>query len=109
MSDEKLREALINDFTDLYVKEFTTNWKGERLVRETEIKVMDLKHTVALIKADRKELAERIFKELESKSHQWQANTLNRQIDGLPDYTVRTIELKETDWQNLKSSFLMEK
>ena len=49
MDKDKLREALKKDFHKLYVKEFTTNWKEERFVREVEIDVMSLDNLLALI------------------------------------------------------------
>lgn len=48
--DKKLREALKADFDNLYVKEFTTDWKNQRLFRNIEIGIMDLKNTLKLIK-----------------------------------------------------------
>ena len=39
---KKIKDALKKDFHKLYVKEFTTTWELERLVRDTEIDVMSL-------------------------------------------------------------------
>jgi len=47
LSDEKLREALMRDFRKLYVKEFTTDWEAQRLVREVELSVMSLENLKA--------------------------------------------------------------
>lgn len=41
-TETKLKEALKKDFQKLYVKQFTTNWEAQRLIRETEIDVMSL-------------------------------------------------------------------
>ena len=49
MDKDKLREALKKDFHKLYVKEFTTDWSIQRLVRDTEIDVMRLDNLLALI------------------------------------------------------------
>jgi hypothetical protein len=38
--DERIKAALKADFNKLYVKEFTTDWKTQRLVRGLEIDVM---------------------------------------------------------------------
>lgn len=43
--DIKLVRALQADFKALYVKEFTTNWRAERLIRNLELGVMQLKNT----------------------------------------------------------------
>ncbi len=49
MSQEEIREALKRDFRKLYVKEFTTSWEIERVIRETEIDVMSLDNLEALL------------------------------------------------------------
>lgn len=41
-----IRKGLIKDFNALYVKEYTTTWEIERLVRETEIGIMSLDNTM---------------------------------------------------------------
>ena len=53
--DVDLKEALKKDFRKLYVKEFSTQWEAERLVREVEIDIMDLSNTLALIDDLRKQ------------------------------------------------------
>jgi hypothetical protein len=47
---EKLRVALIKDFENLYVQEFTSDWRAQRLIRNLEIGVMSFEHTVKLLK-----------------------------------------------------------
>jgi nicotinic acid phosphoribosyltransferase len=48
----KLREGLIKDFNELYVKEFTTEWKMERFCRKSEINLMSFDNTIkALLSA----------------------------------------------------------
>ena len=43
---QKLKEGMIKDFNDLYVKEFTTEWKLERWCRKTEINLMTVDNSV---------------------------------------------------------------
>lgn len=38
----ELRKALLRDFKKLYVRQFSTDWKQQRLIRELEIEVMGL-------------------------------------------------------------------
>lgn len=45
----KLKQALKDDFKKLYQPQFTTTWEAERLVRETEIDVMELQAIEAYI------------------------------------------------------------
>ena len=45
---EQLKAALIKDFDALYVKEFTTGWKVERIIRSAEIAVMQLPNTMKI-------------------------------------------------------------
>lgn len=45
----EIKEALKKDFRNLYVKDFTTDWEAQRLVRETEIDVMSFKNLDTLI------------------------------------------------------------
>jgi len=44
--ESRLREGLIKDFNKLYVKEYTTMWEIERVVRETEIDIMTFDNTI---------------------------------------------------------------
>lgn len=43
--DIKLVRALQKDFEELYVKEFTTAWKENRLIRNIELGIMRLDNT----------------------------------------------------------------
>jgi hypothetical protein len=45
----KLREALKKDFKELYVKEYTTGWKEQRFLRNTELNIMSLENTIKYI------------------------------------------------------------
>jgi hypothetical protein len=47
--EKKLKEALIKDFNALYVKGFTFDWQAQRLIRSTEINVMQLPNTLKLL------------------------------------------------------------
>jgi len=44
--ESRIREGLIKDFNKLYVKEYTTTWEIERVVRETEIDIMSFDNTI---------------------------------------------------------------
>lgn len=59
MTDNELREAIkkaINkDFKELYVKEFTTDWKAQRLVRSLEVGVHTFSNIEKLIQAREKQ------------------------------------------------------
>jgi hypothetical protein len=47
--DEKdVKKALKKDFKNLYVQEFTTDWKAQRLLRVMEIDIMSLENTMKL-------------------------------------------------------------
>lgn len=48
--DIKLVRALQADFKRLYVKEFTSDWQAQRLVRNLELGVMELPNTETLIR-----------------------------------------------------------
>ena len=49
MNVDVLRTALIKDFNNLYVKEFTTDWKFQRMMRSIEINLMKLENTLNLL------------------------------------------------------------
>ena len=46
---EQLRKALIKDFNNLYVKEFTTDSQIQRVIRQVEINIMPLDNVMKLI------------------------------------------------------------
>lgn len=48
MSDTKLRQAIIKDFKELLVEEFTTDWKSQRFLIEMYLSVMSLDNTMKL-------------------------------------------------------------
>ena len=50
MNEDKLRQAILKDFKELLVPEFTTNWKAERFFIEMYLSVMSLDNTMKLIK-----------------------------------------------------------
>lgn len=45
----KIKQALINDFNNLYQKEYCTDYKEKRLVRGIEIEIMELNNLIAII------------------------------------------------------------
>lgn len=49
---DKLKKALIKDFEELHVKEFSTTWKLERMVRNVEINMMSFDNLRRLISAE---------------------------------------------------------
>lgn len=49
MTLAQFRVALIQDFNYLYVREFTTDYKIQRLIRRLEINVMDFPSVMNLI------------------------------------------------------------
>lgn len=60
----ELRTALIDDFVELYQPRFTTDYQSQRLVRSTEIEIMRLESTKALILAQRQEAVREFAKGL---------------------------------------------
>lgn len=48
--EDKLRQALLKDFKELLVDEFTANWKAERFLIEMYLSVMSLDNTMKFIK-----------------------------------------------------------
>jgi len=45
----RIREGLIKDYNKLYVKEYTTTWREERIVRKVEIDIMSFENTIESI------------------------------------------------------------
>lgn len=56
---EQIEQALQKDFNNLLVKEFTTDWKIQRLKIGLDIEVMDFDNLMQLIKEDREKFTER--------------------------------------------------
>lgn len=50
MNEDKLRQAILKDFKELLVDEFTTNWKAERFLIGMYLSVMSLDNTMKFIK-----------------------------------------------------------
>lgn len=48
MSDTKLRQAILKDFKELLVEEFTTDWKSQIFLIEMYLSVMSLDNTMKL-------------------------------------------------------------
>ena len=64
----KLKQALVKDYNNLYQKGFTSSWREQRFIRKIEISIMDFnnlrkynKHKIGLL---RQYLNERTSKEL---------------------------------------------
>jgi len=68
-----IRTAISKDFETIYVKEFTTNWKIERLSRNLEIGVMDFDAIQSLIRTEKlkllAEVRERVVGENQHSEH----------------------------------------
>jgi hypothetical protein len=86
-----LKEALIKDFKQLLQKEFTTDWKIQRMVRELEIGVMSLDNTEALINQKEKELLGKVEKAIGE-------NEYTIDPEGMPEYLAN--ELVEIEVRN---------
>jgi hypothetical protein len=50
VNEDIVKKAILQDFKELLVKEFTTNWKAERFFIEMCLSVMSLDNTMKLIK-----------------------------------------------------------
>lgn len=48
LTREELRQAIRKDFHELLVKEFTADWKIQRLLHDLELDVMDFDNTMQL-------------------------------------------------------------
>ena len=53
LTEKQIREALKQDFRELYVKEYSTTWEVERMVRGIEIDIMPLKNLMKLLNENR--------------------------------------------------------
>lgn len=49
VTEKQIKEALKEDFNELYVKEFSTAWELERIVRGIEIDIMPFKNLMKLV------------------------------------------------------------
>ena len=61
----KLVEALRKDYKQLYVKEYTTGWREQRLMRNTELEIMSLKNTEEYIEKELDKAREDVLIELQ--------------------------------------------
>ena len=50
MSEDELRQAILKDFKELLVKEFTADFEAKRFLIEMYLSVMSLDNTMKLIK-----------------------------------------------------------
>ena len=54
--EEQIKEAIRKDFHKLYVKQFTTDWREQRFLRDIEIGVMSFDNLTNLLTQQREEL-----------------------------------------------------
>lgn len=47
---DDVKDAIRKDFHDLYKKEYSTNYKAERMLRDIEIGIMDFENLMELIR-----------------------------------------------------------
>lgn len=87
MSDTKLRQALIKDFKELLVEEFTTDWKAQRFLIEMYLSVMNLDNTMKLFNKLNEE-----NKELKNTINEYAEEELQRQEDEMMDYLIKEEE-----------------
>ena len=87
MSDTKLRQALIKDFKELLVEEFTTDWKAQRFLIEMYLSVMSLDNTIELFNKLNEE-----NKKLRNTINEYAEEELQRQEDEMMDYLIREEE-----------------
>jgi hypothetical protein len=79
---EQIEQALQKDFNNLLVKEFTTDWKIQRLKIGLDIEVMDFDNLMQLIKEDR----ERAVREarIDELKQLWNSTQSDIVPDGIP-------------------------
>jgi len=49
VTEKQIKDALKKDFNELYVKEYSTAWEIERMVRGIEIDLMPFKNLMKLV------------------------------------------------------------
>jgi hypothetical protein len=49
VTEKQIKGALKKDFNELYVKEYSTAWEVERMVRGIEIDLMSFKNLMGLV------------------------------------------------------------
>jgi hypothetical protein len=87
MSDTKLRQAILKDFKELLVEEFTTDWKAQRFLIEMYLSVMSLDNTIELFNKLNEE-----NKELRNTINEYAEEELQRQEDEMMDYLIKEEE-----------------
>ena len=87
MSDTKLRQAILKDFKELLVEEFTTDWKAQRFLIEMYLSVMSLDNTMKLFSKLNEE-----NKELRNTINEYAEEELQRQEDEMMDYLIKEEE-----------------
>lgn len=87
MSDTKLRQAILKDFKELLVEEFTTDWKSQRFLIEMYLSVMSLDNTIELFNQLNEE-----NKKLRNTINEYAEEELQRQEDEMMDYLIKEEE-----------------
>ena len=87
MSDTKLRQAILKDFKELLVEEFTTDWKSQRFLIEMYLSVMSLDNTIELFNKLNEE-----NKKLRNTINEYAEEELQRQEDEMMDYLIKEEE-----------------
>ena len=87
MSDTKLRQAILKDFKELLVEEFTTDWKSQRFLIEMYLSVMSLDNTMKLFNKLNEE-----NKKLRNTINEYAEEELQRQEDEMMDYLIKEEE-----------------
>ena len=87
MSDTKLRQAILKDFKELLVEEFTTDWKSQRFLIEMYLSVMSLDNTMKLFNKLNEE-----NKKLRNTINEYAEEELQRQEDEMIDYLIKEEE-----------------
>lgn len=99
--NEELREALKKDYRVLYVKQFTTDWEAQRLIRELEIDIMSLENLQSLIQteiAEAERRASEIFIPVKGYEGVYEVSNTGK-VRSLPRKTSKGGELKQATVQ----------
>lgn len=111
--EDKLRQAILKDFKELLVSEFTTNWKAERFLIEMYLSVMSLDNTMKLINEQNQQLKaiekdhQKINGELREELQK--ANDTLDTHNELVNHLQEVIEEVKTEISSLMSKYFYEK
>lgn len=106
--ETKLVEALRKDYKELYVKEYTTGWREQRLLRNIELGIMSLRNTEKYISQELSKAREegftrdelRVLQILLEESNDWQEEKIFTLFDG--DITTEVLEKIKSKLKNNK-------